>query len=213
MRTNALDPLISRSVQEILTAVLLERDEPWYFRDLAKRLHRTPSTLQRPLDALVQAGVIKKWADGNRVYFARDVDCPFLADLRGLLEKTVGLVDVLREVLRSYAKSIQVALVYGSVASGKERSASDIDLLVIGRVTLSDLAPALSQAELRLGRPVNATIFSPREFAGKLAKKNHFLQSVLAREKIFVQGTADELDQLAKTGTRGTTRHEQSRAR
>ncbi len=206
--TSILDPLLARSVQEILTALLLEREKPWYFRDLAKRLDRTPSTLQRPLDSLVRAGIIKKWVEGNRVYFAADNDCPLLPELRGLLEKTVGLVDVLRDSLRSHLKSIQVAFVYGSVARGKERSESDVDLLVIGDTTLSDLSPALSKAEGRLHRPVSATVFSPAEFSKKLAAKNHFLRSVLAKEKIFVVGTADELEELTKPRPRRSARHE-----
>ncbi|MBI3838070.1 MAG: nucleotidyltransferase domain-containing protein [Planctomycetia bacterium] len=211
--TNAIDPLLSRSVQEILTALLLEGEKPWYFRDLAKRVSRTPSTLQRPLDSLIQAGIIKKWTEGNRVYFAAEPECPFLAELRGLVEKTVGLVDVLRDVLRTHQKSIQVAFVHGSVARGKERSESDVDLIVIGRRTLSDLVPALSKAEARLRRPVNATVYSPSEFAEKLARKNHFLRSVLAKEKIFVAGTAHDLEELAKSRPRRAARHEPSRAR
>ncbi len=214
MRTvNPLDPLLSKPVQEILAALLLEREEPWYFRDLAKRLNRTPSTLQRPLDALVRAGIIKKWADGNRAYFARDTECPFLSDLRALLEKTVGLVDLLREALRPHAKFIQVAFVYGSIARGDQLSESDIDLMVIGNVTLSDLSPALSKAEDRLRRPVNATVYSPREYRAKLESNNHFLQSVLTKEKIFVKGARDELEELTESRPRRTARDEQGGAR
>jgi predicted nucleotidyltransferase len=214
MRTgSSLDPLLSRSVQEILTALLLEREKPWYFRDLAKRLSRTPSTLQRPLESLVHAGILKKWTEGNRVYFAAEPECPLLPELRSLLEKTVGLVDVLRDILRQHAKSIQIAFVYGSVARGKERSESDVDLLVIGQTTLSDLSPALSKAEARLRRPVNVTVYSPSEFAEKVARKNHFLRSVLAKEKIFVVGTAHDLEELAKSKPRRAAHHEQSRGR
>jgi predicted nucleotidyltransferase len=214
MRTgNSLDPLLSRSVQEILTALLLERQKPWYLHDLARRLTRTPSTLQRPLASLVQAGILKKWTEGNRVYFAADPECPLLPELRSLLMKTVGLVDVLRDVLRPHSKSIKVAFVYGSVARGEERSESDIDLMVIGRTSLSGLSPALAKAESRLGRPVNVTVYSPSDFAEKLARKNHFLRSVLAKEKIFVAGAAHDLEEFAKSGPRRTTRHEQSRAR
>jgi predicted nucleotidyltransferase len=210
MRTsNALDPLLSRPVQEILTALLLERERPWYFRDLANRLRRTPSTLQRPLDALVRAGILRKWKDGNRVYFAPQPECPLLAELRSLLEKTVGLVDVLRNVLRPHAKSIQAAIVYGSVAAGQERSESDVDLLIVGRSTLARLSAALAEAEARLHRPVNATIYSPSEFSEKLARKNHFLRSVLSRDKIFVVGTAHDLEELATSRPRRTARHEQ----
>jgi predicted nucleotidyltransferase/DNA-binding transcriptional ArsR family regulator len=214
MRTiGPLDAILSKPVQEILAALLLEREEPWYFRDLAKRLNRTPSTLQRPLDSLVRAGIIKKWTDGNRAYFAADSQCPFLSDLRGLLVKTVGLVDVLRETLRHHAKFIQVAFVYGSVARGRPGSASDIDLLVIGNATLSDLSPDLTRAEERLRRPVNATVYSPREFRAKLESKSHFLRSVLSKEMIFVKGSRDELERLTEPRPRRTARNKQGGTR
>lgn len=214
MRTiRTLDPLLSKPIQGILTAILLERDQPWYFRDLAKRLRRTPSTLQRPLEALVQAGIVKKWMDGNRAYFAANDECPILTDLRGLLEKTCGLVEVVRVSLRRHSGVIQVAFVYGSIARGNERSGSDVDLLILGDVGLLDLSPVLSQLEQRLRRTVNAIIFSPAEFSRKLVAKNHFLQSVLAKEKMFVLGTAHDLDRLAKPRTRRIARHEQSGTR
>jgi uncharacterized protein len=214
MRTiGPLDAILSKPVQEILTALLLEREEPWYFRDLAKRLNRTPSTLQRPLDSLVRAGIIKKWTDGNRAYFAADIQCPFLSDLRGLLAKTVGLVDVLREALGPHAKLIQLAFVYGSIARGDPRSESDVDLLVIGDVTLSDISPALTKAEDRLRRPVNATVYSLREYRAKLESNNHFLRSVLTKEKVFVIGARDELEKLTELRPHRTARNEQGGTR
>ena len=116
---SALDSLISRSTQEILTVILVERERPWYLSDLAKRLHRTPSTLTRPLAALHQAGIIRRWVDGNRIYFARDPDCPFLPDLQQLIIKTIGLADVLIRALRPFSKNIRIAFIYGSVAHTK----------------------------------------------------------------------------------------------
>jgi len=189
--THTLDCLISRSVQQILAALLLERDEPWYMSDLAKRLRLTPSTLQRPLASLVRAGIIRRWSEGNRVYFAKDLDCPILPDLTSLLVKTVGLLDILRDALRPFTGRIQFAFVFGSIARSEERSSSDVDLLVIGHVALADLSPRLTKAEARLGRPVNVTIFLPAEFARRVARKNHFLCSVLAKERIVVLGSAD----------------------
>jgi predicted nucleotidyltransferase len=214
MRTqSALDPLFSRTTQQILAAILLERNEPWYFSDLAKRLRRTPSTLQRPLDSLVRAGIVRRWAEGNRVYFGREPDCPFLPELQGILVKTVGLVEILREELRPTADKIRIAFVYGSVAKGQERAESDVDIMVIGAATLSDLSPSLHKAEKRLGRPVNATVFPPREFSAKIERKNHFLRSVLAAEKIFVLGSEHELEELKESGKSRPARHKQSGTR
>lgn len=211
-KASLLDPLLSKPVQGILSAVLLDRDEPWYLSDLAKRLGRTPSTLQRPLDSLVSAGILRRFADGNRVYYAEDAACPILPELKGLLTKTVGLADILRQALAKYGKRIEVAFIYGSMARGEETSKSDVDLLIIGDTTLKDLTPSLSRAEKELGRPVNATIFSGSEFSQKLRQKNHFLRSILATEKIFVLGTEHELEELAKPGTRRAAHDQQGGA-
>ena len=140
MRTSpSIDALFSKPVQGILSAVLLERDEPWYMSDLAKRLERTPSTIQRPLESLVAAGILQRSTDGNRVYYSRDPDCPFLHELQSLLIKTVGLADILKDLLHSVAKRIRVAFVYGSIARSEETSQSDVDLFVVGTATLEDL--------------------------------------------------------------------------
>jgi predicted nucleotidyltransferase len=209
----AIDALLSKPMQGILSALLLEREQPWYMSDLAKRLGRTPSTIQRPLEALVNAGILKRSTAGNLVYFARDPACPFLPELQSLLVKTVGLADIRRELLRSAAQRIRVAFVYGSVARSEQTSQSDVDLFIIGEQTLADLTPILLQAEQRLGRPVNATLLSPGEFRDKLAHKNHFLRSVLAQEKIFVLGTDHVLEELSKPGTGRTARHKPSGTR
>ncbi len=84
------------------------------------------------------------------------------------MTKTLGLVDVLREILAPFKKAITVAFVYGSIARSEEFSESDVDLLIVGGVALSDLAPAIQKAEEKLGRQVNPILFSPDEFTKKL---------------------------------------------
>jgi predicted nucleotidyltransferase len=209
----ALDSLLSRTTQAILVSLLLERDRPWYLSDLARRLRRTPSTLQRPLESLVDAGILTRSVDGNRVYYAPNAACPFLPELRGLLRKTIGLADVLRDGLAPFAKRLRAAFVYGSVARGEEIPGSDVDLFLLGDVTLADLTPTLRKLEERLGRPVNATIQSPDDFSTKLAGGNHFLRSILANEKMFVLGTNDDLERLSTKRPRRPSRRQQGGAR
>jgi predicted nucleotidyltransferase len=107
--------------------------------------------------------------------------------------KTAGLLDVLREALAPFASCIRWAFVYGSVARAAERSSSDVDLMVIGRVGLARIAPAIRKVEARLGRPVNPTVYTAEEFAKKLEAGHHFLHSVLREETLFVVGESDEL--------------------
>jgi len=206
-KDSPLDPLLSKAVQHILAATMMQPERWWYLSDLAKHLHRRPSSLQSPLSALVESGILRRREDGNRVYFQPDPDCPFLPELTGIILKTVGLVDVLRKLLAPFQERIECAFVYGSVARAEELSSSDIDLMVIGAASRFDLTTALKEAEDRLGRPVNATVYKPDEFAKKLKADNHFLRAVLDREKLFVVGDEHDLERASKAKTsRGRAR-------
>ena len=183
--------------QSILAATVLHADRSWYLADLARHIGVTPSSLQRDLAALTGAGVLLRQRDGNRTYYRADPACPFLSDLCGMLVKTVGIVDVLRDALTPRAQEICVAFVYGSVASGAETSRSDVDLMVVGPVGLADLAGALRQCERTMLRPVNAMTYTVSEFRTRIAENHPFLSQVMQSDRQFVVGDADDLERAA----------------
>jgi DNA-binding transcriptional ArsR family regulator len=209
-----LDALFPRVRQALLAATLLHPGRWWYLSDLAKHLGIRPSSLQRELAALVDAGILNRRQDGNRVYFQANADCPFLPELQGVFVKTVGVVDVLREVLSRFAKHIDSTFVYGSMARATEITASsDVDLMIVGQVGLADLTPALRRAEARLGRPVNPTLYTREEFATKLQAGHHFLKAVLDGEKLVILGDPHDLAAAPHHPPRADTRDQPPRAR
>ena len=127
------------------------------------------------------------------VYFQANPRCPIYPELRGLMLKTAGLVDVLAGVLRPLAGRVDLAFVHGSVAAGTDDGDSDVDLVVVGSVAPADLSLPLRAARTRLGRDVNPTVYTPAEFASRRREADHFLTRVLDRPKLFVVGDADDL--------------------
>jgi predicted nucleotidyltransferase len=136
---------------------------------------------------------------GRQVYFSANPDAPVYSDLRGLLTKTAGVADLLRAALRPLAekKMVVIAFIYGSVASGTHGPKSDVDLMIIGHLSLSDLIPELRKAQEALGREINPTVYEPHEFRTKLQKDAHFLSRVVAGPKLMLVGNSDELAELA----------------
>lgn len=202
MRTNngrcsLIDSIMPRTRQAILAATLLRPDTSWYLTALARHLKRRPSSLQRELTALVQAGILTVRREGRMVYFQADPNCPVLPELQGLLSKTSGLLDVLRAALDPVTEQVMCAFVYGSIARSQELSGSDVDLLIVAEVGLKEIAPLLSAAQEKLGREVNPKLYRRAEFAKRLAAKDHFLVSVLQQPKLFVIGNERELEQVA----------------
>ena len=199
MRTSiALDTLFPGVRRGVLTATLTHPEKWWYLSELADFLHTRPSSLQRELAALVQSGILEQRRDGRRTYFKAETRSPIFRDLRGIFEKTVGLVPTLRISLQLFDSKIACAFVYGSVARSEERATSDVDLMVIGNVGLAELSPSLRRAERRIGREINITNYSVAEFGKKVAQKDHFLTTVLKENLQFVKGEQRDLDAITR---------------
>lgn len=182
-KRTSIDALFPKVRQGLLAATVMHPDRWWSMSDLARDLHVGPSSLQRELESLVKAGILLRRKDQNRVLFQPDPACPFLQEIRGLMTKTSGLVDVLKDAMRALEKSIDCAFVYGSFARGDAGSQSDVDLMVVGKAGLSDLAPYLQKVERKLSRPVNATVFTPSELAVKKKNRDNFVTTVLSGKK------------------------------
>jgi len=194
--SSVLTALFSQVRQGVLAATLTQPDKWWYLSELADRLGRSPSSLQRELSSLVASGILVHRREGTRAYFKAETKSPVFRDLQQLFEKTAGLAPILGQVVKPLGNKIQCAFIYGSVARSQEHARSDVDLLVIGRAGLSDLSPALRKAEERLGREVNVTAYSPEEFQEKVESRDHFLTTVLRGRKQFVKGSQSELDEI-----------------
>jgi len=198
---------------EVLAATLNQPDKWWYLSELAQFLHTRPSSLQRELKALVDGGILLQRREGTRTYFKAETRSPLFPELRGLVEKTVGVLPTLQDVLAPLQAEVDCAFVYGSMARSEEHALSDVDLMVIGSAGLAELTPALRKAETRLGREVNATSYSTREFQSKVVAKDHFLSEVLREPKQFVKGNQRDLDEIVGTPRRPTASDVEKRAR
>jgi predicted nucleotidyltransferase len=195
-RERVLDALFPTVRSGVLSATLLQPDHWWFMTELARQLETAPSSLQRELESLVSAGLLLRRQDGRRAYFKANADSPLFHDLRGIMEKTAGLLPALKLALQDFGDRIELALVYGSIARGEGHSASDVDLMIVGALKHIDLLPVLRKLEARFRREVNVTLFSPQEFRRKLAAEDHFLHSVLMGKTISLKGTPDELGKV-----------------
>lgn len=134
---------------------------------------------------------------GKQIYYQANSKSPVFGELKSIIIKTAGIGDILKIALTPIAQEIDCAFIYGSIARGSEKADSDVDVFVVGRVTFLDVVAALNKAQEILGREVNPTVYPAREFREKLAKKNHFIKSIMTGEKIYLIGDEHELKKLA----------------
>lgn len=184
--------------RRVLGLLLLHPDEAYHLREIARITDTQPGTLRRELKLLEDAGVLRSERLGNLVFYRADSACPVYEELRGLLKKTVGLGEILRDALAPLDKRIELAMVYGSVASGLERRTSDVDVLVVGDVSFEEVVGALFPCQETLRREINANVYSEAEFRAKASQPGEFLARVLAQPVIMISGSLDDLGKPAQ---------------
>ena len=182
--------------RQVLGLLLLHPDESFHLREIARATNTQPGTLRRELAQLADAGVLSREKLGNLVRYKADSACPIYDELRGILKKTAGVADVLREGLASLSDKISVAFVYGSVASGAERRSSDIDVMVVGSASFEEVVGALHSSQEQLRREINPNVYSLAEFKKKAKEKGSFLARVLDEPKLFILGKEHDLRKL-----------------
>ena len=192
--TSLADALFSTIQQRVLAYLFGQPERSFFATELIKLAGGGSGAVQRELARLEDSGLVMVTRLGTQKHYQANPKSPIFSELCGIAQKTVGLAEPLRDALKPLAKRIVAAFVYGSVAKKKDTAASDIDLMVIsGKVTYADLFTALEEVSARLGRHVNATVYSPQELAKRVKQDNAFVTRVLAQPKIWIVGDESDL--------------------
>ena len=154
--------------------------------------------MRRELSLLTRAGVLERDVQGNQVRFRANESYPIYEELRSILKKTTGVADQLRAALAPLADSIVAAFIYGSIASGRERPNSDIDLMIIGTVRFEDIIRLIHPLQQELRREINPHVYTAAEFKRKARENSSYIDRILKLPKISVIGDPDELGKLGR---------------
>jgi uncharacterized protein len=187
--------LSSRVKAEVFRLLFGPNAQELHVREIARQAKLNDATVRQELKRLASLHLVALRRDGNRAYYRAETSNPLYSDIRNIVLKTSGLVDILRQALVKKT-GIRLAFVFGSLASGGEKPASDVDLMIVGSVSLRQLSKWLSGVVGRVGREINPHVFAPQEFARRRQERDHFLASVLDAPKLFVIGTEDELAEV-----------------
>jgi len=196
INSNLSAALFGQTRRAVMALLYGHPDEAYYLRQLVRSAGLGLGAVQREVKRLTAVGILRRTVRGHQVYYQANPECPVFAELKGLVVKTAGVADVLREALAPLASRIRVAFIYGSVARLQQKNASDVDLMVVGEVSFGDVVSTFRTAQELVQREINPTVYPPAEFRSKLKARHHFLSSVLSNEKVFVIGDEHELARL-----------------
>jgi predicted nucleotidyltransferase len=188
-----LESLFSSRVRtKILVAFFMSPGESYYALGLAQRLGEHYNAVWKELVRLEKIGLLSSHAWGNAKVYQLNPACPIIPELRAMVLKTEGIGQVIRSQLAG-RDEIKSVFIYGSYAGGEADRQSDLDLMVIGSLELSEFASLIAQLERELNRLINYVCFTEEEWKAKLDNKDPFVLNVKQSPKIMLLGGEDAL--------------------
>ena len=183
--------LYTDSQSRVFRWVFGQPDRGFHLSELRRLTGLGSASLQRELNRLAEAGLVRTERVGNLRRFQANEKSPIYAELVGLTRKTLGIEPMLREALEPLIPDLKAAWVYGSVAKETDTARSDIDVMLVGeKLTLAKVLKFLLPLESQLGRKINPTLYTPSEFKRRRAERDSFVNRVLAQSILPVIGDA-----------------------
>jgi len=175
--------LRSKARQRLLAYYFTNPAARLHLRGLADRLSIDPSNLSRELRRLEREGLFRSEVIGRQKYFQLSREYPLFDEVRSILVKTIGAAPLIAQSLRKL-EGIGEAYLYGSFARNQQDAASDIDVLVIGVPRSEALAEAVRKLERRLGREINYTVLTRKEFDSRRTRKDVFFENIWQNKRV-----------------------------
>lgn len=183
-----MTPFINSKLRSrLLSYFFTNPEKSLYVRELGIILNKDPGNLSRELRKLEQEGVFTSTTKGLVKFYALDRRYPLFNELKNIIFKTEGIDGSLRQLVSKYA-GIELAFIYGSYAKGKEKKASDIDIVVVGSFPRDEFTRKLRALESRLNREVNFNSYTKAEFDKESRKNGGFLNIVIKGKVILLKG-------------------------
>lgn len=184
--------LFGKTRQAVLALLFEQPEQAYYLRELARQTGVSPGALQHELGQLQKADLVERSQDGNRVIYRANMAHPVFAELQGIVRKTCGLPAQIKAALQPFAAQIRFSTLYGSLAKGLNHARSDVDLLIVGDLSLEQALVAIVPVEAHIGREISVRIYSAEDFRKRRERGENFITNVMSGPLTPLIGTPDD---------------------
>lgn len=190
---NFLEITKSRLRNKILLHFFTNTDDEMYLREMALTLKEDPGNLSKELSKLEKEGIFISRFKGKQKYFFLNKAYPLFNELKSIIFKTIGIKGSLQKIINE-TSGIVSAFIYGSFATGKENTSSDIDLCLIvkdGAFNENNFILKINDFGKTILREINYIYYSEEEWKKQVNENDSFIINIKMGPKIVLKG--DEL--------------------
>ncbi len=166
----------------------------YYVRQLTRITKEEINAIRRELDHLQKAGLLTSEKRGNRLYYSVKTSFTLYPELTNLVIKSTGFGRLITKN-RSKLGFVKFAFVSQKLARGLARDPEEVDLMLIGKTIMPQVALLVKQIEKSLNTEINYSCMTEEEFNYRKTHKDPFIIKVLLQSRLTIIG--DEIQLLS----------------
>lgn len=188
------DLIISKVRVKLLKIFLSDSQNMFYVRELTRATKEEINAVRRELEHLQKAGLLKSEKRGNRLYYSVKTSFSIYPELSNLVSKSSGFG---RLILKNRSKLgfVKYAFVSQKLMRGLKRDPEEVDLMLIGKIIMPQVAIIVKTAEKMLNTEINYSCMTEEEFNYRKNHQDPFIIKVLLQPRITLIG--DEIQLLS----------------
>ena len=149
------------------------------------------NSVRRELDNLKKAGIIESEARGNRLYYWANKSSSLFNDLLVLAHKTSGLGMAIKD--KENIGRVKMMLFSYNFLTNQPRSNDDVDIVLVGDISLREVESAIKKEEEKRGREINYMVMDKKELQLRKQKRDPFLIDFFLACPTVIIGTPQEI--------------------
>ncbi len=190
--TNSLKRLfISSTRQKLINILFTSPSEIFYVRQLVRLSEEEINSVRRELDNLKKGGIIESESRGNRLYYWANESSPLFTDLLVLARKSSGFGAAIRN--KEKVGKLRILLYSYSFLTNQTNSGSDVDMILVGTVSLKEIESLVKKEEEKFGREINYMIMDKKELQLRKQKRDPFIIDFFLNCPVLIIGTPQEV--------------------
>lgn len=186
---------ISQTRIKLVTTFFYNPGEIYYVRQLVRLVDEEINSVRRELDNLQKSGLISFERRGNRLYYGADKQSPLFTNLLITANQTSGLGLKLQNKNENIG-SIKFVFYNYKFMTGDKRRPDDIDLIIVGDVSIREVESLIKQEESIRGHEINYMVMGKGEFNFRRQKRDQFTVDFFLSNPVAIIGSPQEINNL-----------------
>ena len=196
--SNPLDRILNSEIKVKILRFLLKTEAQWNGRQIAKEIGASPTTIHKALQELERERVLILHNIGKTHIYSLNQSHMLITDmLKPLFEREEkildGIISIIKQGVSSSAikKDVLSVVLFGSVNTGSDHSASDIDIAIVvdrleTRIKAEQLFDEIADKISKVyGNVLSPYINTKAEFKAKHRDGMAVIRSILKSKKVI----------------------------